>query len=149
MWQIVCNLIRQPFWRRFRHEKDSIKGGSKGSYSRQISDQMGDNNVVNENRAAGRLRDMSATRQGDLADSVDMPIEGRVLKINEGSMCASDPGNFASYAWDSFDHRRNVGFLGHDGVPWLWEADKQCWLPVTESSRAADYAALQARTRPV
>jgi hypothetical protein len=149
MWQTVTTLIRRSFWRRFGHKKDSVKRDSESPYGRQISDQMRNNDMVGKYPAGGRLGDLAGACEGDFADSIDVSVEERALKINEGGVCASDPGNFAGCAWNSLHYRRNCGFLGHDGVPWLWEAEKQCWLPVTKSSRATDYAALQARTRPV
>jgi len=114
MWQTVNALIRRSFWLRVGQKKDSVKRCPKGPDGLQISDQMRNNDVIGENPATGRLGDLSGACDGDFADSVDVSIEGRALKINEGSVCASDPGNFAGYARNSLNYRRNCGCIGHD-----------------------------------
>jgi hypothetical protein len=59
-------------------------------------------------------------------------------------MGTSNRRNSPCDTWNVLDNKF-CGFVGHDGIPWLWEASQSCWLPVTESSRAGQYAALQAR----
>ena len=40
-------------------------------------------------------------------------------------------------AWDNLDWRLHVGFLGPGNIPHIWNAEKECWLPVTESMTAS------------
>ena len=43
-----------------------------------------------------------------------------------------DSRDLVQSAWDNLDWRLHVGFLGHGNIPHIWNAEKECWLPVTE-----------------
>ncbi len=66
---------------------------------------------------------------------VESKIWGRV-EIDYGRHCTPYQGEWG-------DLRSGQAFIGHDGNPWVWEASKECWLPITESSRADAYAKMR------
>jgi hypothetical protein len=72
-----------------------------------------------------------------VGDPVKYPEIWYGIKIYNRSVSASGVCQW----WEGWRGRQ--GFIGHDGIPWLWEASKECWLPVTESSHAAAYAILK------
>jgi hypothetical protein len=55
----------------------------------------------------------------------------RALEINEGSLSAGNRRNLTGDAGNVLDNRF-LGFVGHDGLPWLWEESRSCWLPATK-----------------
>jgi hypothetical protein len=102
-----------------------------------------------DNRHSCRVRaEIPVCFQSDLSNSVQHSEEGRVIEENKWSVCARQSGQAASNAGNCFNGLGSCGFVGHDGVPWLWEAEQECWLPATKSSRAKAYAALQS-SRPL
>jgi hypothetical protein len=61
--------------------------------------------------------------KSDVCDSlIESKIRGS-FEIDKGGNSAADfrQGNLG-------DWRRHCGFVGHDGVPWLWESSEECWF---------------------
>jgi hypothetical protein len=129
-------LIRWTFRLWFGHQQDSVKGAAEASNSRDIADKAGNyNSVEKDTFALGITGNLTGYGERNFANAVEEAKEGRVLEINKRGISACNCGNLARDARNIFDDRF-LGFVGHDGVPWLWESSKECGLPVTESSRA-------------
>src|SRR5271165_1282029 len=143
MWQPVNDLIRWAFWLWFGHQQNAIERGAKSSNGGDVAAKVCHDDAIQNDFAIGICTEYPPCFHRDLSDAVQQSVERNVLEINEGSIRAAYRGNAASNARNRFNDGGLVGFIGHDGVPWVWEASKGCWLPVTESSRASEYAALQ------
>jgi hypothetical protein len=79
---------------------------------------------------AGRNRNPNDCLKGNRRDAGRNPERRGLIKVYDWSNRAADLGQCN-------DWRIRSGFIGHDGLPWLWEEGRSCWLPVTESSRAS------------
>jgi hypothetical protein len=118
----MMSLIRRAFGFWFRHEKNCIKRRPKAFDGFYIPYKMRDDNT-NHHPSFGDRSHLGCLK-GDLPNSVQKFRVGGALEIDE---------------W-----RRHIGFVGHDGIPWLYDDDDEDWLPVTKSRRYAfAYAALQ------
>src|SRR5438046_3184923 len=63
------------------------------------------------------------------------------VEIDEGRISAGDGRDAPLYARDNLDYRTWFGFVGHDGAAWLWDARKQCWRHIRESSPVSSSSA--------
>lgn len=139
-------LVRRAFRFWLGQQYDAVDGGAEALQGRDVAHQVGHQNPVEQDslRAVRSWSDLSTGLNGDLPYSVQKAEKGSVLEIEKRCLGAGDCGNSACDAGNALDWRRDCGFVGHDGVPWLWEARRGCWLAATESSRAGDYARLLA-----
>jgi hypothetical protein len=119
----MMSLIRRTFGGWLRQEKNSIKRVSKPFDSFHVSDKMRDRNTVNQHFLPIGGHYNLAGLDSHLPNPVHKPKGCNAFEIDE---------------W-----RRRCGFLGHNGIPCLWDDTQERWLPVTESSYASAYAALQ------
>jgi hypothetical protein len=83
--------------------------------------------VVNPNITKGLKR--------EIGDAIIETEIWNPFKIKEGrnGTCSLREGYWSG--WQS-----TCGLIGHDGTPWFWDANKECWVPVAASSLAAAYA---------
>jgi hypothetical protein len=136
MWQKMENLIGSALWGWIGQQFNSFYCFFKGAHGLTAHAQVSNHNTFRDNIVINR--GVSERFQRDVCHS---PLESKIwgsVEVNERSYGASNLSQGDYGDWRGF-----VGFVGRGGVPWLWEADKQCWLPVTESSRVAEYAALK------
>ena len=79
--------------------------------------------------------------KGDVGDARVEPVIRSCVEIYDRRKCATHWGELREI-------RSGLGFIGHDGNPWVWEASKECWLPIMESSRADAYASAKTCAPP-
>ncbi len=139
----MMGLIRRTFWHWFGHKDDAIQCGAEAFDSQQVSSKMTNDNAIDNRFSIFGSPEQSGGLQSDLAYSIEMTIKRSCVEIDKRSIPARYSGNAALNARNAFNDLGSIGFVGHDGLPWLWETSKECWLPVTESSYAAAYATLK------
>lgn len=141
------NSIRRAFWRWFGHQKNVVDGGAQAPQSGQVASKMRNDNTVYGNPAIGAGCDQPVGFQSNLANSIEQPNGAGVFKVKEGRVSAGDGGDLTRVSGNILgdDWRSHCGFIGHDGLPWLFDDDAQDWLPVTQTKWAGRYAAMQKR----
>lgn len=139
----MIRLIRCAFRRWLGHQKNAVQGGAQTSYSLDVSDKMRDYDAINDNAFSRKICNLSRNFNGNFANASNQPIERGAFKINEGSIGACNGRYAAGCTRDVFYDLSSLGFVGHNDIPWLWEARKRCWLPATESSYSDAYAILR------
>jgi hypothetical protein len=132
----MISLIRRTFGRWFRQEKNSIKRGSKALDSLQVPDEIRDQSMIKQYVTVGCHCNLAANPKGYLPNTVHKPKEWGGFEIDKWRLSACD------------DMRRHYGFIGHDGIPCLWDDTQERWLPATESCYASAYAALHRAASP-
>jgi len=83
---------------------------------RDVHTKMGDNGAVVAD-AVGQQWYVPVCFQSHPYDAVHVAKRGSTVKIKERSMSTGECGNPSIDAWDCFDWRLNVGFLGHGNAP--------------------------------
>jgi hypothetical protein len=134
-------LISPSLWGWIGQQFDSCYRAFQSRHSLRAHSKMGDGLAFSNDRSVNGC--VNKRFKSDVCDSLIEPKIRGSFEINNRGNSAADCGQGNLGDW-----RRHCGFIWHDGVPWLWESSKECWLPVTESSRADEYADLQSRLAP-
>ena len=128
-------LVCWAFRLRFGHQQYAVERGPKAFDRLDIASKMSDDDSVID-RMAGCVRAKEPVGvQSDLCAPIQESVEREHFRNRQTDRLRFDSGKAASNARDCLNRAWLVGFVGHDGLPWVWEDSKQCWLPVTELSR--------------
>jgi hypothetical protein len=98
--------------------------------------QMGGNGSAHSNFTVV-VGDVKNNLKGHIGDAVENPEVRDAIEIDHGRISARGIKQWRE------DWRVGQGFIGQDGIPRIWETSKQCWLPLSESSRAGGCATLK------
>jgi hypothetical protein len=101
---------------------------------------MSHGNAVRYDRATKDRNQMPESLESDCADAVPDPKIGDSVEVDKWRGCAGNRRNLSLPAWYAFYLRRGRGFIGHDGTPYRFDTNQECWGPPHESSASGDAA---------
>ena len=125
-------LVLLSLWHRLGQKFYAFNSPLKRSKRIQSHPQMGDYNSIRQNpRSSGD--GIKANRlNSDICDAAVEAKVGCAVEIDERSICARYGRNTAGdtrYLLNG-DWQRRVGFVGHDGSPWIWDEEKHDWVNI-------------------
>jgi hypothetical protein len=94
--------------------------------------QMSHNNPVGQNGVSDAV--MPEGFKCNAGYAIPISVVARPVEIEEWSVRACNGACVSLAGRDCLDLKQFLGFIGHDGFPWLWNAKEECWRSVKESS---------------
>jgi hypothetical protein len=120
-------LVLRSLWDGLRKKFNGGNGVFERPQRNHIHSQMGNDHVVLSHLSLNGQE--THGRESHVGNSVVVPVGRHGIaednwgnRVGQGRHAAGNAGNLLDGDW-----RRFVGFIGHDGFPYLWDEKREAW----------------------